>query len=382
MRDAVPGPTEITLDPVIVASSVALAAGVVFVVPFPAALFNSTLEQNYEVVSGWWRRLGGRVSRTAGRGVGWAGSRIRGARTQPTGEAIAATDQALSPEVAAPADVGVGGPPGAPVIERDFWRTPIGIVVFIGLSAILYALLDPTFGFSVDSIASLLGLAVGLVLTILAYAVPLLVLTRRPGLGLSAEALPGTLFIAVLCVIISRLANFQPGYLYGLIIGYGFGRELTKLESGRLEGIASATALGAAVVAWFGLAAVRGGAGVGFATIVAETALATVVVAGLEGALFAMMPLRFLPGERVRAWNSRFWMALLGVAAFAFFHILLNPSSGYLADTERASMTTVVGLLVVFGIGSVLFWAYFRFIRGGPTAPPSAPPPVEATPPA
>jgi hypothetical protein len=75
-------------------------------------------------------------------------------------------------------------------------------------------------------------------------------------------------------------------------------------------------------------------------------------------------------------------MALLGIAAFAFFHILLNPSSGYLADTERASMTTVVGLLVVFGIGSVLFWAYFRFIRRGPTAPPSAPPPVEVPPPA
>jgi zinc transporter ZupT len=70
-------------------------------------------------------------------------------------------------------------------------------------------------------------------------------------------------------------------------------------------------------------------------------------------------------------------MALIGLAAFAFFHILLNPSSdaGYLADSERTSMATVIGLLLVFGLGSVLFWAYFRFVhKDHPAAPPTPPP--------
>ena len=369
IRASVPGPDQITLDPVIVASSVALAAGVVFVVPFPAALFNSTLEQNYAEVSGWWRRLTGRVGRGVNRSAAWAGGQVRNARR---GSAAPPT-----PDSSGAAAGGAAAPQGVPEEEqRAFWQTRAGMATFIGLSALLYCLLDPTFGISVDSLGTFLGLALGLLLTLATYAIPLFILSRGTDFGMTGRVLPGTLLIAVICVVVSRVANFQPGYLYGLIIGFGFTRELSKVEEGRLAGIATATGLAAAIVAWLLLPVVRAGSGVGIAGIILETALVTVVVAGLEGALFGMMPLRFLPGERVRAWNSRFWMGLVGVAAFAFFHILLNPSSGYLAETERTSMATVIGLLVVFGIGSVLFWGYFRYIRRTPgSSPPSAAPP-------
>jgi hypothetical protein len=98
-----------------------------------------------------------------------------------------------------------------------------------------------------------------------------------------------------------------------------------------------------------------------FISLLLQTAFATVIVAGHEAAAISMMPLRFLPGEKVRAWNQRVWIALLGVATFGFCHILLNPSSGYLADTTRTSLFTVIWLMAAFGGGSVLFWAYFRF---------------------
>lgn len=380
MRDAVPGPDQINLDPVVVASSVALAAGVVLVVPFPAALFNSTLEQNYGEVSGWWQRLTGRVGRDVGRGARWAGSRAKS--TVQRGDSAEPSVTGAVPPQGAELAAAETPAPETDADERDFWRTPAGIAAFIGLSAVLYSFLDPTFGISVDSLATIVGMVIGLALMLAVYAVPLFVLTRGRGLGLSARALPGTLLIALVCVIVSRLANFQPGYLYGLIVGFAFTREIAKLDEGRLEGIATAVALGASVAAWLLLPVVRASAE-GFPGIVAETALATVVVAGLEAALFGMMPLRFLPGERVRAWNPRFWMALVGVAAFAFFHILLNPSSGYLANSERSSMATVVGLLVVFGVGSVAFWAFFRFFHGPPTPPAGAPPespPAQAPP--
>jgi hypothetical protein len=43
--------------------------------------------------------------------------------------------------------------------------------------------------------------------------------------------------------------------------------------------------------------------------------------------------------------------------------VLLNPTTGagYLADTTRTSFFTLVALLVVFGVVSVAFWAWFRF---------------------
>jgi hypothetical protein len=113
-----------------------------------------------------------------------------------------------------------------------------------------------------------------------------------------------------------------------------------------------------------------------------ETAAATVVVAGLEAAVIGMLPVRFLPGERVRAWNQRVWIGLLGVATFAFCHILLNPSAGYLSDTTRTSLFTVIWLLALFGGGSVLFWAYFRFRREPHAEPPPPPPTPSVQPPA
>lgn len=356
--DSVPGPAQINLDPVVLASSAALAAGVVLAVPFPAALFNSTLEENYAVVSA----AAGRVSSRIGGLFAGLGGMVRRRLSPSTGKA----------EPRQAADGAAGDQPA-------FWSTRPGLVAFIAISALVYCLLDPTFGFSTESIATFLGLLLGLVLTLLAYAIPFWMLGRGAGAGTTLSVLPGTIFIAIACVVISRLADFQPGYLYGLIIGFGFTRELGKLQMGRIEAIVTAVGLAASIAAWVALSAVRT---TPEGSPILETALATVVVAGLEGALFGMLPLRFLPGERVRNWNQRAWMALIGIAAFAFFHILINPQSGYLASSTRTSMTTVVGLLIGFGVVSIGFWAYFRFVHRTPADPAPPQPPAEGASPA
>jgi hypothetical protein len=84
-----------------------------------------------------------------------------------------------------------------------------------------------------------------------------------------------------------------------------------------------------------------------------------------------MMPVRYLPGEAVMRWSRIAWAALFGASAFAFLHVLVNPSSGYLADTTIQPLLKVVALGVGFGVVSVLFWAYFRY-RKAPPAEPSA----------
>jgi Kef-type K+ transport system membrane component KefB len=90
-------------------------------------------------------------------------------------------------------------------------------------------------------------------------------------------------------------------------------------------------------------------------------ALATIFVGGLEGLLFELVPLRFLRGESVFAWNRAMWAILFLAAAFTFAHILLTPSSGYLGDTRSSPLVAAVILFVAFGIVSVAVWAYFRY---------------------
>src|SRR2546423_11394965 len=76
-RNSLPTPTEITLDPVIAAESLAIAAGVVIFVPFPAILFNRTLEENYLEVAGRVRRARRRLRAFLAMLLSWAVRRPR-----------------------------------------------------------------------------------------------------------------------------------------------------------------------------------------------------------------------------------------------------------------------------------------------------------------
>lgn len=312
---AVPAPAAVSTDPVVLLQSAALAALLVFLMPFPSQLFNSTLETHEDEVRRWFRldRLGG-----------------------------------------------VAGGIGA------FWASWPGVTLFTVLAAVLYGFLDPGFGFDVGSLATFLGLLLGIVLVTVAFAIPLVLAHRRHGERPSLKVVPVSLLIGVACVLLSRLTSFQPGYLYGLLIGLAFARELSAAEEGRATAIGALLMLGVACVAWIGLGVIPDGDD--FGRVVGRTALAALMVAGLEGVVFGLLPMRFLPGEPLYRWNRVLWAALLLVGAFAFFHILINPASGYLSDTSRTPLFTVAALLLGFSLVSVAFWAWFRFRPAGPPA--------------
>ena len=275
---SVPDPTQITLDPVVIATSAVITAGVILLVPFPSALFNATLEENYDEVMAGVGRASRRVRSWWARFVRWV--RNRGAPQQaPDMEAPATYVEPIHPmggplpgqpiPIPAPTPgpeiaprVSAVSNPTSPQAANDVWRTPLGILGFVVLSAVLYAFLDPTFGFSLISVATLLGLALGLVVILVAYGTPLLLFSRTHSIGLDVRALPATLIVAVMCVLVSRLASFQPGYLYGLVVGFFFAHSVARDVEGKAEAAAAGASLIAAFVAWVLLAFLRGGGSV------------------------------------------------------------------------------------------------------------------------
>jgi hypothetical protein len=369
-KDSVPDPTKISLDPVVIAQSVAITAGVIVLVPFPSALFNSTLEENYAEVMAGVARLRAAANRRRRQFTDWArrkwADRGAGNAPPPGGQPAPAATAEVAPPIPTPIAAAPDDPVPAAAIAAPFdrWSTPLGMLAFVVASALAYAFLDPTFGFSLNSLATFAGIAIGLVVVLLAYGIPLLWFSRANGLALNVRALPETLIVAIVCVVISRVVNFQPGYLYGLIIGFFFAANIPRDKEGRAEATAAAGSLLVAFVAWVLLAVLRSGAGAtdaGFVTALLASASVTVVVAGLENAVFAMLPLRFLPGSAVFEWDRRVWAVLIALGLFGFAHVLLNPSAGYLADTTRTSFFTLIVLLIGFGATSVIFWGWFRF---------------------
>lgn len=302
------------------ATNVLVAATFGFLIAFPAELFDTTLAEHYEEVNGFFGRVLAPFRR----------------------------DGAL--------------------LSALRINTLPAAAVFVGmlaLSALLYGLLDPGFGFNGHSVVLFVGLLVGLAMVTAVFTLPRLVQMRiAHGEWGRPRAFLGALPIALACVLLSRLAHFNPGYLYGAIAGFAFQSEVAPDEEGRLVALSSAWILVVSVAAWLARSPLRAsaeGADAGFLAQIVDVALVTVFVAGLEGLLIGLLPMRFLDGERLRAWNKKVWYVLFGLALLGFVAILLNPTGSYLAHGSGPAVLTALLLFLAFGAVSVSFWAWFRF---------------------
>ena len=69
--------------------------------------------------------------------------------------------------------------------------------------------------------------------------------------------------------------------------------------------------------------------------------------------------------------------ALYAPGLLAFWLVLMNPGNGLADSSHPAPFLTAALLFVAFGLGSLAFWAWFRFRPAEPPGPaPSEPPPA------
>ncbi len=310
----VPTVGQISFDGISAAESALLALLFLILAAFPGQLFNKTYEENEEEIHGWFARGGAAFA-------------------------------------------------GVAAVFAGFWNRRVGIFTFVVLSALLYGFLSPSFGLDAASIASLLGIIAGLFIVILAFELPEARAQRRllqdPG---KVRVLPLTIVVGIFCVLASRLTNFQPGYLYGLIAGYVFARELSLRDEARAHAWTAVWMLGVSLAAWLALPIVdQNLSAQPLLDVLLSSALATIFVAGLEGLLFELVPVRFLRGEVLYKWRRSVWALLFLVAAFFFAWIMLEPSVGYLGSTRTSPLLPAIALFVGFALFSLAFWAYFRF---------------------
>jgi len=310
----VPTVDQLSFDAATVGTSALLALLFLLLAAFPGQLFNKTYEEHEDEIGRWFARGGA------------LGARVRGAFGR-------------------------------------FWNMRLGIATFIVLSAILYGFLSPSFGINSQSLASLAGILVGLFIVILTFELPIWITHRRVFHERGrVRVIPMTILVGVLCVIASRLTNFQPGYLYGLVVGYAFAHHLELRDEAHAHVWTGVWMLVVSIVAWLGLPLVDQNVSTQqLLDIGLSAALATIFVAGLEGILFELLPLRFLRGQVVFAWRKSVWAVLFGSAAFLFAYIMLEPNVGYLGSTRVSPLIPAIILFVIFGLASVGFWAYFRF---------------------
>ncbi|HEX3622092.1 MAG TPA: FGLLP motif-containing membrane protein [Acidimicrobiales bacterium] len=310
-------PRQVSLTLKSLLTSAVLAMLLLALLAFPSELFNSTLEENYDEVRGWF------------------------------------------------------GLPARVIDATKRRRRDVSFFVLIALGGVVYSLLAPGFGLNATTLALVVGMTVALLVMSLVFSVPSdFILHRRAGEWGTLNILPGSIVVAIVCVVISRLLNFQPGYLYGVLAGLAFRSRVDENTEGRATAGNWVLGMAVCLFAWVArvpvsAAAAKPGASVWLFGL--ESCLAAIFLIGIESAVVAMLPMHFLDGRKVMGWSGVVWGVLMALGLFGVIQVLLTPGSGYVGHTSSGVRWAVAGLYVAFGLFSVSFWAYFRF-RSEPTS--------------
>lgn len=240
----------------------------------------------------------------------------------------------------------------------------IRLAAAVLVAAVISSFLSPNLGLDSASLATFLGFVIALVVILITFELPGLFEHRRAtGEVGRLRVLPWALLLAALFVLISRLAALQPGYLWGVVLGVVLIRPHTAADEGREAAAGALWTLAVSVAAWLALGWVRTSAGTdaSFVSSMTQTALAAIVVSGLEAVAIGLLPFRFMPGVAVYRWSRPVWALLTGASLFGFIHILIGPTSGYISDLVAPAWLAALGIFAAFGAFTVLFWAWFRF---------------------
>lgn len=190
------------------------------------------------------------------------------------------------------------------------------------------------------------------------------------------QVLPLALVAAALCALISRVANFEPGYVYGLFAGYAVvqSRMLTKPDVGRAVLFSVLCVLGVGLLIWIASDPiqwyVKHTADPGFGDRLLYAILSETFMLSVQGVAFALIPLRFLDGHKLMQWSRGIWIAVYGFTTFVLVHVLLLKQRYGAEPADTSKLVEALALFIGFGMLSIVFWAYFRFRPTSMTATP------------
>lgn len=227
----------------------------------------------------------------------------------------------------------------------------------IAVAAVISSFVDPEFGWNAASIRTAISILVSLAVQIVTGWLLLIWLVRRthPSAKAEFEFRPLTLFIVVGAVVLSRLTEFAPGIIFGLVAGLSFGALTATAERARVALIGLARAFVLSLLAWFGYSLmapiVDGGPVVVFIT---ET-FSSLAIAGIVALPIALIPFRGTTGDLLWKWNRWTWVGAYVVGFIGFFLILMPMPFSW--KEVPVSLATWVGLFIAYAVGSLILWA-------------------------
>jgi MFS family permease len=240
-------------------------------------------------------------------------------------------------------------------------RAPfLGGLALTTVTALLFGFADPRFGFTLASLRLFLGLAIALALvSYLTNAAVSRIMRSRWRVEVEVSLRPLGLILTVVGVVASRVLDFSPGFLIGLVLGLVIQEKSVKQHAWRAVLLRTGILLGLALLAWFGYGLFdtqhEGGT---FASELAIETLVAITTEAVVGLLVELLPLRLLEGQKLFEKSRILWGALYLLATFIFV-VAVVPWEGNWAELGT-SLWAWVGIVVGFGIVATGVYLYFR----------------------
>lgn len=310
----VASPLQISTDPKLIGVNLFIALILAALLALPAELLNATIRENYATIVSWLGFSKGRLS-------------------------------------------GVHG-------ALDRLPSHLALALFVVVGAVLYTFLDPGAGLNLTTAAEIVGLigALGIITGTHDIARGEYMRRRFKKSG-RLITFPGAIVFAIGLVVISRIFNFEPGFIFGLTTGIAFSDSLSDREDGHGLAVASLFVLAVSFLAWFiwipVKGAAEGSANPGFLIVTLDTLLATVWVAGIQSVVFSLIPIRFMDGIKVALWSRLTWLAIYVFALFVFVHTVLHPRDNQVGSSTAPQVLYLSIMLGSLTLVAVSLWLFF-----------------------
>jgi hypothetical protein len=199
----------------------------------------------------------------------------------------------------------------------------LGLIV----AGIASALVDPDFGLTWDGARSAASI-VGAFLAVIAVSwgcVGLIMKLAGPHTLPRVEFRPLTLVVVAAAVVFSRLSGLEPGVIFGLVAGLGFGAVVGARARGVVALLSVLYLLAASTLGWLGygyLSARLGNTPEWWQLLGVET-LAAIAMTGVSALPVALLPVRGLLGHSLWGWSRVLWGFAYGASIAGFLFMLL-----------------------------------------------------------
>ena len=241
-------------------------------------------------------------------------------------------------------------------------------LVLLGLGGLIYVISEPDFGFNDRSLVVLLSMLTALAILTYFYNGGQIFMAHRLGVGMALQLFPVGILFALISIGLTRLDDFQPLVIYGFVASAAAvgGVEHTREQEGQVFFYPTLALLGLCLGAWLLLSPARSLATGhdGLVAALPEAVAAGVLVGGLEGLFFQMIPLRYMDGHKIWSWNKAAWLLVAGLSAFAAWQLLFNHERSSIEAIGHGTPEAAIAAMVVcFGLSFGL-WAFFRLREG------------------